>query len=682
MRITRHLSVAAAILIASLAFLDRAEACGCFHPPIPDEFEDDFAVNQTAEQIIFEVGDGTITAHVLIQYAGDPAAFAWLVPVPSAPELALSHSGVFSWLGDATAPYTTWSNTFNCPTPAYSCRRHPAPRCPPAPWDPGCDEHPVQDSGMWADTTEDASEDWNGPGDPPVEVVSREQVGSYDTVVFAADEADLAIGWLQDEGFIVNDTMTPFMQPYLDSDMLFLASRLVAGADVDEIRPLRMTFEADNPMIPLQLTAIAADPHLAIISYVVGDSTFEPIEQPITEVDGAEFAVDALGRINYPMLLSRTIDEAGGNAFVVEYAGAMPANRLGDSQCCGQGYDLCEAGHDGLCQCPLDDWDQEDCAEVPDLEALTEGIQRVSAYPYVTRLTTRVSPHEMTFDPMFRPTEELTVVRRRTYNASRPNIDDCSDDIVNPDAWDDFDATSACASVYCGAGTCAVSGEVAGCVCDEGQVGRTFRDLDGEISVTCVPETPMVDFAAGGLVLKSACEDDDGSCVDIGGFVGRRCAEGEIAAVGLGPVCLPITHEVDAGAGGSDRHSELLDAIEICVPAPPSDCGTYGWLVYEEPRSPFAVMCDQSQADPALLEIPPPQPEPECPDYSDWEPTDCSDAGDWRTDAANGGDSSSSGNDESGNRGSDRGCAVSRTRGSAAWLLGLCVLLTRRRRRS
>jgi hypothetical protein len=74
-----------------------AEACGCLSPPAVTE--GDYAVNQSAEQIIFEVEPGWVTAHVLIRYAGDPSQFAWIVPVPEVPELAISPVAVI-FIGD------------------------------------------------------------------------------------------------------------------------------------------------------------------------------------------------------------------------------------------------------------------------------------------------------------------------------------------------------------------------------------------------------------------------------------------------------------------------------------------------------------------------------------------------------------------------------------------------------
>ena len=49
-----------------------------------------------------------------------------------------------------------------------------------------------------------------------------------------------AVAWLQDNGFIVNETMTPYMQPYLDAGMVFVPSvdgRTHAEAEFTEWDP-------------------------------------------------------------------------------------------------------------------------------------------------------------------------------------------------------------------------------------------------------------------------------------------------------------------------------------------------------------------------------------------------------------------------------------------------------------
>ncbi|RLB45455.1 MAG: hypothetical protein DRJ42_29900, partial [Deltaproteobacteria bacterium] len=215
--------MAGAVVMATwLGMADEAEACGCFHPPVPPPdgvTADEFAVAQQSEQIIFEVEDGFVTAHVLIRYQGKPESFAWLLPVPSEPALALSEGVAFTLIDAETRPISTVEQEDLCPVPNYRCAYHPRPRCISR--DPGPTGSAGADSGSIG-----LGDGGTNGRPPPVDVISRQIIGSYDTVVFAAADAMAAVTWLQDEGFIVNDTMTPYMQPYLDAGMLFVASRL------------------------------------------------------------------------------------------------------------------------------------------------------------------------------------------------------------------------------------------------------------------------------------------------------------------------------------------------------------------------------------------------------------------------------------------------------------------------
>ncbi len=194
----------------------RAEACGCTSPPVPSVDDTTFAVNQQSEQIIFEVEEGFVTARVLIRYAGDPAKFSWIVPVPAVPELDLAESITFGLLEEITRPRVSVTQKSLCPTPLYECKYHPQPS--------GCIDPNVSFSDgssttattTTADTTTATSGAGGagGGGDGPggVDVIVHEQIGSYDTYVFSAGDAGAAVAWLQSEGFIVNDTMSPWVQ--------------------------------------------------------------------------------------------------------------------------------------------------------------------------------------------------------------------------------------------------------------------------------------------------------------------------------------------------------------------------------------------------------------------------------------------------------------------------------------
>ena len=679
--------VAVALCIALLALAshspNEAEACGCLSPPIPEVSSEEYAVNQQSEQIIFEVEGGFVTAHVLIRYAGAPESFAWIVPVPSVPELSLSETLAFGLLDTATEPLVSVSTPSLCPSAEYTCRHHPWPDCPNDRDGNGVDDSFDQEPSPSPDAEP------GGENSPPGDVVvyDRAKIGAYETVTFGAGDASGAVQWLQEEGFIVNDTMVPYMQTYLDNDMLFVASKLIAGAEVSEIRPLRMRFESTNPMIPLQLTAVAAEPHLTVTAYIFADAPYEPIDHPLLGINPEWVSIDTQNRVNYPMVLARAADLAGGDGFVMEYSGEpLVPTPNSDSGCCGEGGDVCGVAFDGLCQCPGDDFDYEDCSQNEDFEELLAGITLLqdlqSRHTHMTRLTTRLSAEEMTFDPAFRPMQaDPPVQGRLRFASTRRQMNGCVGDIIDRDLFDSIEEVQACAATYCGQGECVITHSGApGCACEPGFVGRAFNDVDGQRSVTCVPQTNTVDFGADGLELPSACEGlecGQGTCVDVGGFPTCRCF-GENAAIIDGnnpaPTCEGISRR--SRTAGAQDYTTIMEEVRACAPAPPESCGQYGWLAPNENIQRQGVICPSSLPDPEQLIIPDP---PTCEDLhgDTFDPRNPNDPGVDNPDLQ-----PTPQNPDAGGADTLDGCATApgRTPAGALWLLALIGLLWRRRR--
>lgn len=603
-----------AIATAAMLLVPAADAlaCGCFSPPVPESLEDDsYAINQLSEQIIFEVEDGHVTAHVSIRYEGEPESFAWMVPVPSVPDLDLSPAALFGLIDDATAPIVSIRRESLCPDPAYVCDYHPAPRCPQY-------EDPYANGGNNG-ANNGANNGWDGSADSGgspeenpggVVVHQRQVVGSYDTIVFGAEEAEGAIQWLIDEGFLVNDTMAPYMQPYLNGGMLFIASKLIAGAGVEEIKPLQMRFEAENPMIPLQLTAVAAEPELAVTAFIYSDAYFSPVDHPVLGVPPGLISEDDTRRSNYPMVLSRLVDQAGGDGFMVEYAGAPLATIPNeDSVCCSDGWDQCGIAFDGQCQCPGTDFDQEDCGG-EDAADLVEGIEMLrelrDKHTHLTRLTTRLSPHEMTFDPMFAPAP-IEPVGRLVLEGSAKSLASCEEDVVDRGIYESAAEFKSCATTYCGEGVCVATSQGAGCLCNQGFVARGFTDMDGQGSVTCVPATPTVNHGANGLQVPDACREVEcgtGRCVSQNGFPACACLGGHaaVAREGETPLCLPLLRSSETP--GAEDFTRVLDDVRVCAPEP-RNCGEYGWLIENPNVRREGVLCGKSLGKPEDFIVPP-----------------------------------------------------------------------------
>lgn len=615
--VTGAVALSAAALVFSTAALmpSRAEACGCLSPPDPVALDtNNFAVNQQAEQIIFEVGEETVSAHVQIRYAGDPEQFAWIVPVPNVPELEISHTIAFGMVDDGTAPVAFSQDTSLCPVPEFTCEYHPSPECD---FPEGESTDTWDDDGLTGGAGDTDGGDPGGGGEPPsgVDVIDMQTVGDYETVTFSADDAALAVDWLQENGFIVNETMTPYMQPYIDGGMVFVAAKLVAGAGVDSIRPLKITYAGTQPMIPLQLTAVAAEPHMTVSAFIYANESYAPVDHPLAQIDESRIASDPSGRNNYPMVLAASIDEAGGDAFVLEYEGDPIRPRFSDdSGCCGGG-DFCGIADDAQCQCPSTDWDAADCESVDGLLESIELTNRLAdEYSSLTRLTTRLSPEEMTFDPMF----EGVGLNSQPQGALRLEgltygLWACEQDVLDQDAYAENLRQQECTAMYCGEGSCVVgvSGK-AGCDCNDGFVAKSFKDYDGAASVTCIPEVGTVDL---GLTtdLPNVCDGFDcgtGDCVAVGGFPTCDCGTGDSAVISdafddtLGTVfCEGNTEAV--GDAGARNYTGPLQDLEVCAPAPPA-CGDTGWLIEADHDGIHGTMCESSTPGPERFEIPDP----------------------------------------------------------------------------
>ena len=207
--------------------IPAARACGGF-------FCTTVPMNQVAENILFIQGEGTVTTHVQILYSGTAADFAWILPVPTVPELAVSHNQIFTQLQRATQ--LSFQLNFQ--------------------EDVSCGFPPI------AFTTE-------GPSVGPrsnVDIASEERVGPYDTAVISSDDAKAVVSWLVDNGYQLGDLGVELLTPYVEEGFYFLALKLAPDRDVGDLQPIALTYAAEVPGIPIRLTAVATEPDLGILT--------------------------------------------------------------------------------------------------------------------------------------------------------------------------------------------------------------------------------------------------------------------------------------------------------------------------------------------------------------------------------------------------------------------------------
>jgi hypothetical protein len=81
-----------------------------------------------------------------------------------------------------------------------------------------------------------------------------------------------------------------------------------------------MTYEAQNPMIPIKLTAIAAEPNMGVLVWILGKERAIPENYLHVEINEAAIDWHNFGS-NYDQVVINAADEAEGQAFTTEYAG-------------------------------------------------------------------------------------------------------------------------------------------------------------------------------------------------------------------------------------------------------------------------------------------------------------------------------------------------------------------------
>jgi hypothetical protein len=327
-------------LVASLIPAPSAQACGGF-------FCTNVPVDQSAERIIFAVNDGagTIDAYVQINYTGSPDKFAWVVPVPNPPTVDVADIKLINNLDLLTQPnYIAPPLPDDCQMPVMS-----APAA----------------------------------GGSGVTVFGQGSVGPYDYAIVGSENPQELVQWLRTNAYQITPDMEPLVAVYVQEKMVFLAMKLQPQKEVKDIQPVKMTYKSTKPMIPLRLTAVAANPDMAVVTWILAKEQVEPENYGVMKIPDSEI-VFSFGGNNYASLVSQTADKLGGRAFITEFAGRTKNLFSGDE----------------------------------DLNAL------LHQYPYLTRVYTRISPEEMTVDPVFK------------FNANLPDVSNVHNLSKDARVWD------------------------------------------------------------------------------------------------------------------------------------------------------------------------------------------------------------------------------------------------------
>jgi hypothetical protein len=292
---------ASGALIATLAGQPDAHACGGFF------CDNAQPVNQAAERILFSTAeDGTVTATIQIQYAGDAESFAWVLPVAGSPEVNVSSNLAFTRLQTATNPQYTLTTRIE-----GSCRDDGFSRGGPS----------ANAGGSFSDASAASSDAGSA-----VTVVNSGSVGPYDFVVISVDPStpsptDTAVEWLHDNDYQIDESGAALLEPYLAGGMNLLAFRLTKGNSTGSIRPVQIVFGPGQASIPIRPTAVAAVADMGVMVWVLGPHRSVPVNYFSLELN--ESLINWLNPFsNYNAVVTEAANQAGGQGFVTEMSGA------------------------------------------------------------------------------------------------------------------------------------------------------------------------------------------------------------------------------------------------------------------------------------------------------------------------------------------------------------------------
>ena len=279
--------MSAAALALGLAERDAAACGGCFTPPTQ------VASDITDERMLLSVSPTQTTLYDQIRYVGNPASFAWVLPIHGTVDVGLSADVLFDSIDALTATQIV-SPPRNCPSPPSDCR-----------------------SFGGAPASAGASAD--GGTATGVTVTKQENVGPYATVQLRTTDPQALNGWLAQNGFSIPADVTPILDEYVKEGFDFLAMKLLPSQGVKSMRPVRITAPGASLSLPLRMAAIGTGATVGITIWVVSGGRYEPQNFPFFHIEDTALVWDwKTSSSNYTTLRAQNAASLKGKGWEME----------------------------------------------------------------------------------------------------------------------------------------------------------------------------------------------------------------------------------------------------------------------------------------------------------------------------------------------------------------------------
>lgn len=223
----RKVRIIIALLFLLPFFSTSAFADGMVIPP------QDYWVRESDQKAVVYYEKGIETLVLSIKFSGDAQDFAWVIPAPNRPEVEKAREDLFTNLEELTQP-------------------------------------------RW-DGLVPMLETMGGGGKSlpePVIVWETKKIDIYEITVLSSTDSDALAKWLNEHGYLYPTSYRYLLNEYIDDGWFFVAVKVDTSMEpsvaesklkTGHAAPLKLTFEAKQPIYPLKLSSVIGEKGVDII---------------------------------------------------------------------------------------------------------------------------------------------------------------------------------------------------------------------------------------------------------------------------------------------------------------------------------------------------------------------------------------------------------------------------------
>jgi hypothetical protein len=290
---TPRVAAALALMLAVSASRSAAACGGCFGPPTSPTLV-------TGHRMAFAISEAQTVLWDQFQYQGDPEDFSWVLPVRPGAYVEIADDAWLATLDAFTSP-TVIPPQLNCSSTASGG---------------GC-----SCGAGAADASRAESSDSANAGPPGVQVVRRERVGPYETVVLRSEDPEALEDWLTVNGYSIPDEIYPVIDAYVDEGNDFLALRLAPAVGVEQMEPVRVITPGGDYLLPLRMVAAGVGSYVKVVLFVIAEGRYTMPDMAEVNIDERKLEYDFLsGSNNYTALHDAALAQNSGKSAIVPYA--------------------------------------------------------------------------------------------------------------------------------------------------------------------------------------------------------------------------------------------------------------------------------------------------------------------------------------------------------------------------